>query len=246
MATALKLLAALASFAILALLACGTRGAEAHTASFYPWWYAVGIDDVPVYFDSGFPGGRYRNRVVDGARQWTNVGRRMYFKVHRSPSIKSDADKPGDTAEAGYCPTPERDGRRVGMIHWSAIDGPGGTFGQTGMCWKGEPGTKSVKSFRIYLDRSEPWYSGTGDSQVRYHRSGRVENRLDLWSVATHELGHATGWYGHWDGRAAFCSLASEPGTFRTMCPGYLPGYERQRTLSGADKHVFRSQYAAR
>lgn len=233
--------------AVTALVLAGNAGtAEAHAGRFYPWWYPVELGDVPVYFDSGFPGGRYRKRVRDGARQWTNLGRRMYFKVHRSPSIKSDADSPGNSIEAGFCPTPVRDGRRVGMMHWSPIDGRGGVEGQTGWCWKGgDVGSKALKSFRVYFDRAEAWYAGTGDSSVR-NRSGRVENRLDLWSVATHELGHATGWYDHWNGSKAFCSYSSPPGSYRTMCPFTNPGYERQRTLTGADKHVFRSQYAAR
>jgi hypothetical protein len=247
MTTTRKLWPSLVAAAAVAVAMLVPSGAGAHTMGFYKWWYPTGLDDVPVYFDSGFPTGRYRDRVADGARQWNDVGRRMYYLVHRTPSIDSSADQPDLQHYQTTCPTPQRDGRRVGMMHWAAIDGQGGILGITGWCWKkGDVGGKEIHSFRIHLDRAESWYSGSGDSSVRDRTTGRIENRMDLWSVVTHELGHATGWLGHWKESGSYCSLSGPAADFRTMCPVYAPGLERQRTLSGADKHVFRSAYAAR
>jgi hypothetical protein len=230
-----------------ALLVQPTSQSAAHTGDFYPWWYPIGIDDVPVYFDDDFPSGSARNRVIDGMKQWNRVGRRMYYLGHRSASISSNADEPKLNRYQTHCPTPDVGGRRVGMIHWGPIDGPGGFVGATGWCWKtGELGGRHIKSFRAYFDRTEDWYTGTGNSTTRNRLTGVYEDHLDMWSVATHELGHGTGWLGHWNKSTPFCSYSTSASRTRTMCPKIKQGYERLRTLTGGDEHVFRSAYGSR
>ena len=227
------------------LLACLLPAANAWAhdpAGFYEFsYYASGNDDVPVYFDDDFPSGRAVDRVIDGAQQWTQLGRRMYFKVRTSPRVTSSADN-----AAVRCPTPEREGRRVGLVHWGGIDGPSGVVGATAVCFRNRE-SPQMAGFRVYFDRTENWYTGTGNSRVRNRRTGTVENRQDIWSIATHELGHATGWGpSHWRRSASYCDYSRSPEVFRTMCPFLDPGFERARTLAGADKHVFRSRYSAR
>lgn len=233
------------TIALASLALGGAADASAHTLNFYPWYYPSGTDNIPLYFDDDFPTGRARDRVADGAQQWNDLGRRFYFRVSKTPSVSSSADTAPNGLEA-RCPTPQRDGRRVGLAHWGAIDGRGDTIAQVGLCWRNRTGGRHMESFRMYFDRTEQWYAGRGDSRVRNRRTGAVENRHDVWSVATHELGHATGWLGHWRASGSFCSYSEHPGRMRTMCPFVAPGFERARTLAAADKHVFNSRYSAR
>jgi len=228
------------------------RPASAHDFGFYDLAYwGQDLDHVPVYFDNEFPRGRPRSRVANAAREWNDVGRndvgrRVFFNVHRSPSITSGAD----TAPGGLqakCPTAERDGRNVSLVHWGQIDGPTGpTIGQTAFCWVNFPTSTRLRSFRLYFDRTEDWYMGTGDSAVKNKKTGEVRKRLDFWATATHEMGHATGWIGHWNRKRAYCDYTSGK-PFRTMCgSAQEPGREVERTLTWADKHVFKSRYEAR
>ena len=75
------------------------------------------------------------------------------------------------------------------------------------------------------------WYSGTGDAPA---------NDVDTWSVASHESGHATGFYGHLEYPSSICQNDS---SMRTMCPVYHDGTERQRTLEDHDYHTFENAY---
>jgi hypothetical protein len=87
----------------------------------------------------------------------------------------------GDLNAVDYndCPDdPDKSG-----VHWKAIDGPGATIGQTRFCEYASDPT-SIKTFQIKFDKDESWYLGTGTP---------ASSALDLWSVAAHEFGHATG-----------------------------------------------------
>ena len=100
--------AALATLLSTTLVLALAETSSAHVGPFYPWWHPVGIDDVPVYFDSDFPVGRARSRVRSAAFAWNGVNRRMYFKMRRSPSLDTNADTPPLDRYQKHCPTPSR------------------------------------------------------------------------------------------------------------------------------------------
>ena len=82
--------------------------------------------------------------------------------------------------------------------------------------------------FQIALNSNRPWNVAAGDPD---------EGVSDFQGVATHEFGHATGFWTH---LSDVC-----PGTTgdATMCPGNFPGSAYWRTLLDHDAHTFTSAY---
>src|SRR5207253_7063602 len=121
-------------------------------------------------------------------------------------------------------------------IFWTVIDQAGGRLAST--CSYTYPGTNQLKSVTIRFDGNEPnWYTGTGSPGV---------GNLDLKSVATHEIGHAGGfWDGHWNN--AFpadhsCDQDSAIHTMRAYTTWYLC-HSYWRTLQPHDIHTFDNRY---
>lgn len=81
---------------------------------------------------------------------------------------------------------------------------------------------------KINDDDHIPWYQGTGSP------SG---NQYDLWSVMTHEMGHAAG-FTHIN---SFCGTSS----MYTMCsgPGDFKGTNHPRSLSSHEKDDLAAKY---
>jgi hypothetical protein len=194
--------------------------ASAHTSSTYytgaggvwPDFHLVGF-----LVRNGFPSG-YATQINNGYSQWNNAentGRAVDFSNSGATSVTGNADSPCSATYNG--------------IYWRNLDYLGtGVLGFTPHC---ENSSGVVTRFSMSLDSNAPWYVGTGDAP-----SGRV----DLWSVTTHEFGHATGWVGHFSEGDAVCP---DDSTRATMCPGIYPGTERQRTVSTHDVHTFVGAY---
>lgn len=192
----------------------------AHNQSdYYPnkWIQDLNVD---WRFTTGFSDGSFRSRAQTGANRWNNLGEPMRFdQLSETPNYNPDS-----------CPFPiqyQRDG-----IHWVAIDGPGGYLATTPTCLFAEG---ELATFNIKFDSSEDWYTGTGTPG---------SNQVDALSVAVHEFGHATGFYGpfaigHFDPTAGVCT--GNP--VHTMCPGYVTGSTFLRTLEEHDKHTFGNAY---
>jgi hypothetical protein len=75
------------------------------------------------------------------------------------------------------------------------------------------------------------WYTGTGDAP---------DCCFDVWSVATHEWGHMTAFFGHFDEGGSICP---DDSSRHTMCPTIKAATERQRTLELHDYHTFEAAY---
>lgn len=136
---------------------------------------------------------------------------------------------------AGYDPTLAWDGCNlwnVNGVFWLPIDGPGGTLAQARACVWASDGTRMF-SFRIGFDSAEDWHTGAGPPP---------STRFDLGSSAAHELGHATGFWTHWEDIGA-TSLCPNDDTQHTMCKFGYRGTARKRSLEPHDRHTAASAY---
>lgn len=85
--------------------------------------------------------------------------------------------------------------------------------------------------FSMSIDAARTWYAGTGTP-------GSAQ--IDVFSVVSHEAGHATGWAGHF---SLTESIGDDNAGQATMCPSVSPGTVRLRTLSSHDIHTFTAAY---
>jgi hypothetical protein len=86
----------------------------------------------------------------------------------------------------------------------------------------------------MIFDSSESWHTDT---------TAVPSNKLDAESVANHEFGHATGFFGpyqngHFDNNAAVCADPEQ-----TMCPYLNYGEQSYRVLESHDQHTFDGAY---
>lgn len=118
---------------------------------------------------------------------------------------------------------------RTGMHRVSGGSGmgsPGGVLGVTTVCYSGS----TITSANVAFDASESWYVGTDSPS---------STQMDLLSVATHEVGHATGFAGHFE-ESSICPNNSD---VQTMCAFYTRGTTWQRSLAKHDKHTMKNAY---
>jgi hypothetical protein len=228
--------AAVAAASALATLALAAGPADAHSAKLFNLRYPTDPNywNVTVNFDGSVPGGKTRSRVQDGAKQWTRLGRQLVFNVHRK-GINGKGIHHCQSTSAGYS---------RGVVYWKSIDGHpasgGDILGLTYQCyWTSGTYKGKMAGFTMEFDSKQgQWYRGTGNVP-----SGSI----DLWSVASHEFGHASGWNrNHYktDNNASICASSNKG--METMCPYAYPGQSRQRTLGRHDKHTFKRVYAPR
>jgi hypothetical protein len=76
------------------------------------------------------------------------------------------------------------------------------------------------------------WYVGTGTPPLLQY---------DLWSIATHEFGHGTGWVGHWN--TPYPAQCPGNGTDQTMCGTYYQANTFWRSLGTSDIETWHSAY---
>lgn len=108
---------------------------------------------------------------------------------------------------------------------------PPGVLGEVRLCVSTGG---NVIQFSLAIDPDAggaSWYTGTGDAP---------SDTVDLWSVAAHEFGHVTGFYGHFSESSSVCDNNSSR---HTMCSPIYGGTERQRTLNTHDEHTFSGAY---
>lgn len=217
--------AAVVAAGLVALVVFAPGPAGAHgTAEFFPRrWVRDKV--VEFKFTPSVPlATGAREAVRSGARQWSNLGQPMRFV---------DAGAYSADYDVRSCGTYQRNG-----IHFRSIDGP--SLQQPGVNVVAETrtcafsGTGELYSFQMVFDNAEPWYVGTGDA---------APNQVDLWSVATHEFGHAAGFAKHLDQDGDPNGLCTNTPAEQTMCALTYPGSEAQRSLADHDKHTFSAAY---
>ena len=174
-----------------------------------------------VWFTTSVPTGEWRSRIHDGFRQWNNVGEPLQYQWAGSDTGNFDPYTSCGSKNSVY-------------IHYTGIDGGGGTLGRSSYC---STANDTIRySAWIQFDSAEEWCTGTGDCFDGFLGIGA---NIDAWSVATHESGHVSA-LGHYSASSSVCSDNSSQAT---MCPSYKPGTERQRDLASSDIDSLRYYY---
>lgn len=211
----------LAACAITALIVAGTSLAHPPSNFYFSKWHSS--ERTQFYdFEDGFPAGDFRDRVENGARQWTQLGSDMDF---RRGTVRLDYDY-------GPCSKPSLG---ENGIFWEFIDGEPGPgesriHAQTKACAKiNDP--SHIRAFQMRFDSGDNWHTGLSDPPG---------SRVDAFSLGAHEFGHAGGFFGHFDDGASIC----DPGAPKqTMCQGLNYGQMFWRSLEEHDRHVFKDAY---
>ena len=197
-----------------------SAGAEAHSGSllFHGAWSNSSRGAVPIYAETSLQGAAL-SRVLGAAKTWDNLGESLDFAWKGTKNLSRN---PCDAAVRGR-----------NLIRMGPLDGKGKDLAMTTVCRSG--GT--IVRFVTVFDSAEPWYTGTSTLVPR--------GRPDLWSVATHEFGHAAGWASHFDDPgiglgAAICGNFSGQ---HSMCATHFSGTARQRSLGPHDIDTFRAIY---
>lgn len=206
---------------LLPVLLLSPQFAQAHSAStFYSGGGGVWASGIWVnWYSKGFPSSSYVDRLKNGSAQWNAAS--------GSSSAEPDFSYVGGTSTGPSSPC----SASLNGAYWYNLDPLVGEYvlGYTPFC-KNTSGR--VYRFTMYIDSTQSWYTGTGDSVGTF--------TADLWSVASHEFGHATGWYGHYSTSETICE---NNGSQATMCRTIHLGTVRMRTLADHDIHTFNAAY---
>lgn len=212
---------------------------DAHPGSdWYPTRWPAADTTVNWRFTTGVPNTAIRDRMKNGATQWNNVSGSV---------MKFQFDTPEYAAFSGTsCASTEQ----KNAMHYGTIDGAGGVGAIAIICTffdaTGSGSNARLHDFQIKWDSAETWYTGTGTPST---------SAVDAYSVATHELGHATGrgrTFGGiatpgGDGSGHFFStdstLCPSSSARHTMCQTLVPGTTWMRDLNTHDKDSFAEIY---
>jgi Matrixin len=203
-------------------------GAHAHLpGNYYPKRWKTDLSQK-WWFTSGFTSNdAIRDRVGDGLIQWNRQAQPMSFNY--------------SGVRSGYDPYVCGYAYGTNSVFWRTIDGSSGALGVTITC----ANSVEIRTSQLVFDKDEEWCTGTGNCYDGVFGTG-VGANFDLWSIATHEWGHMTGFTGpfangHFDPDAAICEGTDE--AQQTMCPYYQAGSERWRTTNTHDEHTFQDAY---
>ncbi len=226
-----KAVAVVLAFACLVL---GTREAGAShgsTGTIFPAGWQE--RDVYLYFSgaSWSQIGNIADRMLNGAGQYTNrtgADFRFWNAGNRTLSVSA-------------C-----NGQNENGLFWVNLGGqppPGykDVIGRTTACTHGGAPWR-MYSFRTEVDGAQPnWYTDTGAAPA---------NTYDLFSLATHELGHGAGFFStnqkHWDDVGPDSELQCVSGTSsskHSLCASVPTGTTMMRSLATHDLESFTARY---
>jgi len=172
-----------------------------------------------------------RGRVKDAAAAWNRTGA-MRFVFERGPDYAALGSRCGSYQED-----------RIG---WASFGGDRNTNQAGGKeplatitpCLTNDK--QGLFAFILKINRDYPWYMG---------RARPVPSKkIDLWSVVTHELGHATGFLaggptrnvGHWSDLWNTCPMNSAR---NSMCETVVKGSHWARHPGKHDRHTISNTY---
>jgi hypothetical protein len=179
--------------------------------------------DVHWRFNSDFPTGAKRDRMVEAFEKWNDQGQNLQF-------VKFPEDP---THYSFLC----SDYQEYNGVFFENVPNQPHGAGWGRACSHEGPDPESIHNVFIVMDPDNSWYSGTQKSEIGV-------GQLDFKGIATHEVGHITGFFGHFGG--SYCD--GSPSTSQTMCTGagfgvVGPGTYEARTLEEHDKHTFDAAY---
>jgi hypothetical protein len=184
------------------------------------------------YFRDNVPSGAFRDRVKDGFAEWNDTPN----DNDDEPNFIANGEK-GDSGGSYLHPCNASYSAVYYKDLGQAVDG----FGKFCDVFfsDGPQSYYKIIKFSLTLNADHPWYTGTGDAPDGGPFS---DAEPDLWTVSTHEAGHVTGWFGHYDqeGSVDICDDNMEQ---RTMCRIHYWGTERMRTIEDHDYHTFEAFY---
>jgi hypothetical protein len=216
--------------------AIGTGAAIAHSNSYFDMRWSTSRGNIPVYFDRTTPTGAFRERVRDAFDQWERFQTKVGFSVYTETAPATAPDQPNGADDA--CRRTNYQNRRISLISYQYIDGKGDNrfniLAETQGCEINSGGSYLLDFFYLAFDTGDDYYMGTGNAPSK---------SIDLWSTATHEIGHAMGWGPHFDDNGTNNTICNNDSDQQTMCASYYAGSERQRTLEGHDKDTFTNRY---
>lgn len=210
-------------------LALWTPSAQAHTWPYYfvnKWYAANGFSLTQNWrFMANVPGGGFRDRVKQGVGQWNAQGQPLQF-VYLT----------GDYGDWQSC-----ESRVTNAVRYAPIDGAGGVLAQAHVCYYED--IHQITNVLITFDSAEPWNPTTEDSNDPGPFGLCINCEVDVWGVAAHEWGHATGFLhlDSWGVDPVNCNQDSL--SYHTMCGTYYYGSDRERTLEVHDYHTFNTAY---
>lgn len=203
--------------------------AQAHTPT---WYYSANLwpagQSISYGLNTGFPTGAPRDRALDAKGTWNaNAGTyepKIYWTLADDVSYGVYTDACGISS-----------GINTIVLFWANLDStnPAGTGGVTRGCYNTSTGKRTKVTIVINSSSAMAWYNLNGDTP---------STQNDMWSVMSHEFGHAVG-AGHLtEGEAGVCP-AYENSVRNTMCPKVFKGYEVMRGLGTHDIHTFQAAY---
>lgn len=179
------------------------------------------------HYGGGWTAAR-RDRNLESAAAWTNVANADFSWLY--------AGEVSDLSESDPC----ANGFEENTFNWVDIDGAydpatggGSIAGEATYCYYTDLiRGPYMKNAMVRYDQDENWYMGTGTPG---------STQVDLLSVATHEIGHATGWNPRFQQFSSECPPTTDP--IHVMCPVLYVGYAQGRALMTHDVHTFESVY---
>lgn len=226
----------MALFAVLAILgAIWPIPAHANHGVFYKFAWSNQLY-LSMSVDPDMPSNAYVSRSANGVVEWNTA-----FE-DQEPRIYYIGSRMNIPAYDQTCASPVA----IGFTRQQLNSVPGlgvGTVGATDLCIDQNSPTRIIRASVFYDNGAgnfSSYYLGTGDP-----RDNSVSDEYDLWSLASHELGHAMGWVPHWDEQVDGDVNVVCPGdnSRRTMCKGPIGERIMERTLGGKEIAQHRGEY---
>ncbi len=235
--------------------------ATAHTAgTWYEGKWRTGtingvVEDQVVdwRFVDNVPKNGQRAAIKRGASDWNGEGGTAHPAAMRFhyQSAQPDYNKLETTGFCTQSTVDDQSQYQRNKVGWKSFGGDSNTTNES--TGRPEPladaptclltdsnGNKHLFVFKVRVNKDYPYYRGT-DSVP--------SDKYDLWAVAAHEFGHATGFLdkndGHWPESWGVCPGIDDAQTMyrHTMCPTLIRGHKAQRNLAEHDLHTFLNWY---